>query len=271
MALNKGKKAALALAAVVLIAVVVGVLVWRGSRQEQDPAPQQQPAQTPASEQTGVAGIYQEEYYTDDGQTLLMTAQWEVPGFQGQVDDAVAEKIDQYYQARQQQRLEELEQLRLQAQEQQRTLAGFLPYSVEEMYEVTRQDGAVVSVLRTALEYLGGSNAQSVWQADNFDGQTGETLTLDDLLTDQPDSRQRLFDLVEEEIAQQRAQGAAFYDGAETLAREIHQPDRFYLTQGALVLFYPVYDLAPFTEGPVYLSLSYDRLDGIIKEEYCLT
>ena len=254
------KKRAGVLALAVVMVAAAAVFVWRAGRPEQAAGGQ---TVTEREEQ----GVTYQEYYADaEEETLLLTAQWETPELTGASDQA-AGPIQDYYETWRQQRQEELEQLREQAQAQQQTNAGFQPYFWEETYEIARQDGAVVSVLRTALTYTGGANAQTVWQADNFDGQTGAVLTLDALLVDE-NSRARLFALAAEEIAAQRAEGLAFYDGAETQAQAIHRSGNFYFTEQGLVLFFPVYDLAPFTEGPVRLTLPYETLHDIVKEEY---
>jgi len=120
----------------------------------------------------------------------------------------------------------------------------FRPYAADIIYDVPYNQNGLLSLRVTYGSYTGGAHGAAFRETLNLDTVNGETLHLRDFFAAEAD----YLTLVREEIARQIAAAPdSFFPGvAETLAVP---EDRFYLTDGAVVVYFSEYELAPYAAG----------------------
>ena len=126
----------------------------------------------------------------------------------------------------------------------------FAPWSASLDFTVTHLDGTFLSLYQDAVEDTGDRRPVTVRRGDTWTMPSGTPCSLSSFFP--PRSRWRRQVLSELTIqAEKRVSSseALFYqDWRERLERDFH-PDRFYLTDKGIILFYPLYTLAPYAEG----------------------
>lgn len=167
-------------------------------------------------------------------------------------------QADAYYEALQKQRLEELERekeaLSQQRAEAENTAAGtlFLIHTYESDYQVLRNDGLILSILRTSQDYTGGVHSQSSYAAETILVQEQRLLTLDELFTvSREEYLPRLLDGILQEMdkAEQEANTTIYYEDSRESLPELLDENLFALSGDALMFIFPEYVLAPYAEG----------------------
>lgn len=144
----------------------------------------------------------------------------------------------------------------------------FLPYVVHVSYDVKRNDGRIVSVVLEMYQFTGGAHGLSHWEAFNFDTKTGKVLKLDDIFRSGTEWR----DLIRSEINSQMAEDTeTYYFPPGQLATDwIPNPKKFYLTDTELVIFFDLYEIAPYAYGHPTFSISLETIQDMLNPEVSL-
>lgn len=167
-------------------------------------------------------------------------------------------QADAYYEALQKQRLEELEQeketLSQQRAEAENAAAGtlFLMHTYESDYQVLRNDGLILSILRTSQDYTGGVHSQSSYASETILVQEQRLLTLDELFTvSREEYLPRLLEGILQEMdkAEQEANTTIYYEDSRESLPELLDVNLFALSGDSLMFVFPEYVLAPYAEG----------------------
>lgn len=132
--------------------------------------------------------------------------------------------------------------------------------------EITRADQSVLSFTNTENSYLGGAHGDHSSSAAVFDTQTGEALSLSDVITD-PEA---VYTYVSEKLKEQYEPEVFFEDYEETLHRAFYEEENTELSwnmdmEGLRFTFNP-YMLGPWASGTFSVKLPFES--GLIKEEY---
>jgi len=131
--------------------------------------------------------------------------------------------------------------------------------------------------------YLDGGAGGVSWaglSGDTFNLETGEKLTLDQIFkVSSEEYRDKVFGLIADEISKaieeevNNGNGNLFFfddpytgDGYKAIS-ESFDSNNFYLTQDALILFYPKYALAAGAAGPLSFKIPYESLEGMLNFE----
>ena len=146
----------------------------------------------------------------------------------------------------------------------------FIPWAVELEFEVTRNDGVTLSVLREVYENLGGAHPMITYQAETFDVASQGRLLLGDLFSVAEDVYSaRLQDMILAQMDQKETEtGVLYYDFAREQLMTLHDPLDFALTEDCLLIFYNEYALAPHAAGPQHFYLPLSDLSDIVKPQY---
>ncbi len=113
--------------------------------------------------------------------------------------------------------------------------------------------------------YLGGAHGMSVVLYQVLDNKTQKILTLDDILL--KNKKEKLTKLATAEFAN-------FLKQRETTLKEnsdyaeFKLTDNFTFSKDGLTLLYQPYEITPYAMGMPELTISYDKLNGVIKSEY---
>ena len=138
----------------------------------------------------------------------------------------------------------------------------FQPFIDEETYEITLETAERVSILRSHYSNSGGPYPLLYPIGDTFDLTTGQRLSFADLFTvpaDQAAAR------VLEAVLASNAAGS--YGGTPIPEEDLKvgwSPERFYLTEDALVMYFPDSELPHPVGTPTY-AVPYAQLEDILQ------
>lgn len=143
------------------------------------------------------------------------------------------------------------------AQMYQENPENFVPYYFHHTAEVTYNQKGIFSLIWNNSFYTGGAHPNLNSLAENYDLNTGELLSLGDLLDMDND---KAYELVE-----QRYQGVIqtnsedfFPDAAQYLTE--HLPSiQFYMAPEGPTVFFQVYEVAPYAAGRVDIIIGGDN------------
>lgn len=147
------------------------------------------------------------------------------------------------------------------AAEYQTALASSQPlpaFRAELDYRVTYNQGGLWSLYTESREITGRGSTLVTRRGDTWDLSEGYPVPLKDFFPAGTAWKKRLLALAAEDIQRRERAGAGrFHEGWRKELRRFN-PQNFYLTEDALAFFYPMYAIAPPSEGiPVFL-LPYD-------------
>ncbi len=133
-------------------------------------------------------------------------------------------------------------------------------------YESARVDETVISLIRNDVSYSGGAHGYSYQNGVNYDGETGEILTLDNI----SDDKEALVACVKAKILEVCENGEykdlVFPDYADYVDGVIGE-DKWYFDDTGIVFIANAYELGPYSSGSLTFQVDYDSLDGL-KDTY---
>ena len=146
----------------------------------------------------------------------------------------------------------------------------FTRWTVEIQFDVLRNDGTTLSVLREIYENFGGAHPMITYQAETFDVASQGRLLLGDLFSVAEDAYSaRLQDMILTQMDQKETEtGVLYYDFAREQLMTLHDPLDFALTEDCLLIFYNEYALAPHAAGPQHFYLPLSDLSDILLPQY---
>lgn len=132
----------------------------------------------------------------------------------------------------------------------------------------TRQDKSGTLNYIVELEYFeGGAHGVNQKLAMNFDTNTGQLLTLNDLLV--PGYEKRLNDLLLKALMEKTkaANTEQLNEMGYLVATEIYAPENYIVGKDSITFIYNPYEIAPYAMGKTELSLGYDELKELMPAE----
>ena len=113
--------------------------------------------------------------------------------------------------------------------------------------------------------YEGGAHGITQLLTLNFDNKTGKSVKLSDLM--QPDYEQKLNELLLKALLKKT--GAkdldALHDQGYLYSMYIFAPENYLLESDGITFVYNPYELAPYSEGIIKLTIDYDDLEKLLK------
>ena len=132
----------------------------------------------------------------------------------------------------------------------------FTPWQAELTWRVTWQGDGLLSLYADAVEQTPGRRPFTVRRGDTWELASGTPCTLPSLFPPHTPWRRQILAAVEKQIRAALAAGeSSFYEGWEKRLVTCFDPDRFYLTEDQICVFYPLFSIAPFAEGIPCFSL----------------
>ncbi|MEB2292624.1 DUF3298 domain-containing protein [Priestia megaterium] len=127
-------------------------------------------------------------------------------------------------------------------------------------YELKTNERNVLSLTLVNFAYSGGAHGLTVVVPLTFNVLTGKTYQLKDLFKKDSNYVSILSKIVGEQIKERDIMVLGEYKGIK--------PDQdFYIADKSLVLFYQLYDLAPYAYGIPYFPISIYAIQDIIEDE----
>lgn len=140
-------------------------------------------------------------------------------------------------------------------------LSASLPFSPRQVtlrFTVTWRGGDLLSLVLDAEE-----PGLTVRRADTWDLASGLPVPLSEFFPPKTPLRTRLGRAAREELARrQERSGTLWREDSRRMLRRALNTRNFYLSEGGLCFFYPMYALADASAGIVTFTLPYDAADG---------
>ncbi len=155
-------------------------------------------------------------------------------------------------------------------------LADYVKYAKESGYPVNDFDlssdymvsynkNDILSITATIYNYTGGAHGMTEQISYNIDLKTGNLITLQDLFK----SDSNYIKLINQEISKQiAANPEEFFTEDDLGFKTIAADQPFYYTQGGIVVYFQLYEIAPYAAGIKEFKISNAFLKPIIKERY---
>lgn len=135
-------------------------------------------------------------------------------------------------------------------------LAHWLPFQVGVDYRVAYLDESLVSISTVYYRYTGGAHGFSYHKSTNVDLSTGKDLILADLFVAGYDYCQ----VIEDEVVRQIEAKPMDYFEEDWRDQKITQDHDFCLTPEGIVIYYGLYEVAPYSSGIPEFTISFAKL-----------
>lgn len=120
------------------------------------------------------------------------------------------------------------------------------PYSAYSRYQLCYQNDRLLSLYIDFYQYTGGAHGMTVRQPHNIDLQSGNTITLDKLFIPGFDYQTLINAAVQAEIDKNPE---IYFEGPDMGFTGITADQPYYLEEDALVVYFGLYEIAPYAAG----------------------
>lgn len=196
----------------------------------------------------------------------VLTYSIDYPAFATTCSTAAAKRINLHYEtdAREQEqkcRTEVFRQATQLAEYRAANSYPFFGYEWKATYQITYNQYCLTSLYLEQYSYLGGAHGNTVRTSDTWDFRTGRRLTLGEFHIKNSTGTNRmpsaavatpkiLLPMIETQIVWRlKTTPGSYFDDYATLLRNSFHPESFYLTPEGLVIYYQLYDIAPYVTG----------------------
>jgi len=132
----------------------------------------------------------------------------------------------------------------------------------EEMdgtYELKNNDKGVLSIVLINYSFAGGAHGNTIAKALNFDIETGHVYTLPELFKPNSNYVKKISDIIKVQIKARDIPTLGDFT-------EINPNQDFYIADRSLVIFFQLYEIAPYYVGIPYFPISIYELEDVINE-----
>lgn len=158
-----------------------------------------------------------------------------------------------------------------QARQDFQSSSNWIPYQYSISYKPMRIDSGVLSLFGADTSYSGSSHPDAHYSAANYNLVTGDVLTLSDILAKDVTAK-TLVDATLDVLTAQKDE-YRLYTGFESIVgdrftKKFAADQSWYFSNKGLCFYFPPYEVAPYTSGVVVAEIPYDKLTGILRDEY---
>jgi hypothetical protein len=141
----------------------------------------------------------------------------------------------------------------------------FHPYEVYSDFTVTYNKDCIISMYFDTYEYTGGAHGMTVREADTWNLSTNTKVELSDLFVYPSNYEEYVTNNILQQIDKNIKQGNNFYfdDYKQTVVEKFNKRD-FYLTEDGIVIFYQLYDIAPYSSGIMTFLIPYKEGEVVL-------
>jgi hypothetical protein len=151
------------------------------------------------------------------------------------------------------------------ASEAQKSGIPFRPYSGNIGYRVTFNKNNILSIPMTFYSYTGGAHGLTNQNSKNISLKTGNEIKLGNIFKIGVNYR----DIIIEEIKKQMSSNPSIYFN-EALDKINEMPDDqpFYIVNGGIVVYYGLYEIAPYASGIREFKIPFSLFPDDIEAEF---
>lgn len=143
-----------------------------------------------------------------------------------------------------------------------------LNLEIDSTFEIARMDNTVLSLFDERYVNGGGAHPNTYFTCVNFDVNTGEILSIKDIVKDYDEFKEAastyIIDLLDNSVL---AEGL-FEDSRDFIKEFDEEKLDWTISQYGINLYFEAYALGSYAMGPIYISLPYNEFDDYMKPEY---
>jgi hypothetical protein len=129
-------------------------------------------------------------------------------------------------------------------------------YELSSVYSKTRETENILSLFIDYYQYFGGAHGMTYRKAYNIDKKTGQILNLSDLFNINYDYKSKIDNIIRGQIASNKDK---YFDKGSKF-KGIDNSTSFYLDSTNLIVYYGLYELAPYAGGIIQFKINLDDL-----------
>ena len=207
-----------------------------------------------------MVGAYTDYDWSDDTQTgILSYAEVALTDSYAELYPALSQALSDAFRARAEEMRNSYDAMMENVALDMESGTFYGPYRMTEAASVRRADSSVTSILISGYFYGGGAHGTPYYAALNFNSQTGETLKLSDIVDDGAFLGQLVQAQLEEEY-----RDVNFYASAEDYFTDLDSDAIVWtLDRSGLTIWFGVYELAPYSEGSLSVTIPFAGNDGL--------
>lgn len=181
----------------------------------------------------------------------------------------VSEKISQDLHSRTVSFLSNRSVIEAQAKQDYSNVEFWSEYFIDITYTPMLLDQNILSLSGNITSYAGGPHPSTANHSVTYDLETGNTISLDDILTAEC-TTDTLYQLTLSALEEQSEELYDDYADAlgEHFSDNLHSIQNWYLSNSGLCFYFSPYDIAPYASGTIVAELPYHLLTGNLKECY---
>lgn len=131
-------------------------------------------------------------------------------------------------------------------------------YEVYTVFTVTYNQNCILSLYTDQYEYTGGAHGMTKRMADNWDLIKEERIELSELFPGRKDYKEYIINTIIKQIEQDIANGNNIYfENYAELVNKYFDSNNFYLTEEGVVIYFDLYDIAPYASGILTFTIPY--------------
>lgn len=192
----------------------------------------------------------------------------EMPVVTGLADTAAQDKINAAFKAYGDTAKTDITRMETECRELVEQNPGLaMVYELMATYRVDYSKNGLLCITLSSYYYQGGAHGGEVRSSYIFDLATGDRLGLEDLMKEKSEYRSFINAAIRQEI-DERVKENVLYENADF--EDIGQTPDFYLSDSALVFYFPEYAYFPYAAGIQEFPVSYADLAGYLNGAYAL-
>lgn len=135
-----------------------------------------------------------------------------------------------------------------------------LKYELNIEYKIHTLNPTFISLTMENYQYTGGAHGFSNRTPYNFDLTTGKEITLEDLFKENSDYKEAINKEIQKQIKEKPDK---FFPDEVQVFSGVNSKQPFYIEDGKLVIYFGLYEIAPYTAGIVEFEIPSNILKNI--------
>lgn len=201
---------------------------------------------------------------------LLLTVKSNIPVVTIQGNEEASQKINAYYKESEKKQEEKIKEYIDYATDHFTLLNTdqveyWNGYGLGDIYSSKRVDQAAISIVDDTYEYAGGAHPNTTRTAQNFDTQSGNLLTLKDVLTDEEKGREFINEYLLKKMKESEDK-VGFFEDYENYVKDILTDQTWYFSDEGFVVISNVYIVSPYAAGIQEYVIPYSQFPYLVEK-----
>lgn len=135
------------------------------------------------------------------------------------------------------------------------------PFEVYSRYTVTQNSDSIISLYNDYYEFLGGAHGLTTRTSYTIEKESGKILDLSDLFVSGYDYKSVINNEIKKQIA---GEPEKYFESAEQF-KGINEKQSYFIRGNDLVIYYELYDIAPYVAGIPEFNIPLERFNSSYK------